>query len=153
MSRNDVGAAVRSGLREAGSGVRHGRQAGEELSRLAFERVEKQLAEYGRSLNDIPELLARKTTGLSRKQLVKQRKHARKQFERQAGQARKQLDTAVSQARTQLASAIEPAPAKRGRWWLWGLVTVAIATAAVATWRSRPDSADSEFNESESANA
>lgn len=146
-----VGSTFGTGLQQARRGIGRGGRAGAELTRQSLARVEQHLAEQGTSLNELPELLARRTTGLSRKQLGKRSKKARKHFDRRARQARKQLETAIHQARTQLSAALEPAPARRTRWWPWLLLAAAgIAVAAMASRQQQapPETMEPEDNTS-----
>lgn len=122
----NVGKAVGSGLKTARHGATRASRAGVTMSKRAAARAERELADRGYNPDELQELLAHKTTGMSRKKLAKR-----------AAKARKKLAKNTSVARKELASVIDPAPRKTRRKWPWLLLGLAGLGAAAAVLLSR----------------
>ncbi|GAA2821784.1 hypothetical protein [Saccharopolyspora taberi] len=122
-----VGRAVGTGLRSARLGACRAGRAGMEMSRQAAALAEHELTNRGIDPDELQERIARRTTGMSRKEL---RKRSRK--------ARKQLAKNAETARRELAARIAPEPKRRRRWPWVLLVLAGIAAAGVALSR-RPE--------------
>ncbi|GAA4865129.1 hypothetical protein [Saccharopolyspora cebuensis] len=141
MSRagESVGKAVGTGVQQARIGTKRAGEVGVALSKQAAARAEQELAERGLSTDELQELLAQKTTGMSRKQLAKRARKARKQWDKKTAKSREQLARNTEAARRELAARIEPAPPKRRKWpWLLLALAALGAVAAVALSR-RPE--------------
>ncbi|QUG99424.1 hypothetical protein HUO13_00160 [Saccharopolyspora erythraea] len=123
----NVGRAVGTGIRSARIGAARAGRAGMAMSKTAAARAEYELANRGIDTDELQELIARKATGMSRKQLAKRRRKARKQFAR---------NTEI--ARRELAGRIAPEPRRRRKWPWVLLVLAGLAAAGVALSR-RPE--------------
>ena len=122
-----VGKAVGTGIRSARIGARRAGRAGVAMSKHAAARAEYELANRGIDTDELQERIARKATGMSRKDLAKRSRKARKQLAKNTEAARKEL-----------AAKIAPEP-KRRRKWPWVLLVLAgIAAAGIALSR-RPE--------------
>lgn len=125
----NVGKAVGTGLQTARHGATHAGRTGIKLSKRARQRAERELAARGYTLDDLQELIAQRTTGMSRKQLAKQTKKTSKKLAKNTRAARKEI-----------ASIIGPAPEKPKRRWPWVLLVFAgLAAAAAVVLSRRPE--------------
>ncbi|WP_346072132.1 hypothetical protein [Saccharopolyspora thermophila] len=132
-----VGRALGTGLRSARLGARRAGAVGMALSRQAAARAEQELASRGISTEELPELIAQRATGMSRRELAKRSRKARRQWERKAARSRKQLAKNAVAARKELAARIDPSLRRRRRRWPWALLVLTGMVVAVAVAFSR----------------
>jgi hypothetical protein len=135
-----VGKAVGTGIRTARHGATRAGKAGVAASKHAAARAEQELADHGIATDELQERLAKKATGMSRKELAKMGKKARKEWEKKAAKSRKQWAKNAKGARKELAARIDPSQHKGRRKWPWVLlVLTGLAAAAAVALSRRPE--------------
>src|SRR5699024_11181602 len=136
--------------------ARRASDVGIAMSKQAAAVADHELAQRGVSTTELQDQLARRTTGMSRKELAKLSRKRRKQWGKRTAQQRKQLARNAHTARKELAARIDPA-ARKHRKWPWFVVTTAalVSIAGVALMLTkRPEeiplgSADDEYPDSD----
>lgn len=143
MSRagENVGKAVGTSVRGARHGAKRASEVGLAVSKQAAARADQELADRGVSTTELQDQLARRTTGMSRRELAKRSRKMRKRWNKRSKQSRKQLSKNTETARKELAARIDPSAGKRRRWpWVvLGTLVLAGGVAVAMTLARQPE--------------
>ncbi|MHA6801807.1 hypothetical protein [Salinifilum ghardaiensis] len=137
----NMGKAVGTGMRTARHGAKRAGHVGLVVSKQAAARADRELAQRGLSTAEIQDQLARRTTGMSRKELAKRSRKMRKEWDKRTKQQRKQLARNTEAARRELAARIDPGKPKH-RTWRWvvlGVLAAACAAGVALLLTRRPE--------------
>ncbi len=137
----NMGKAVGTGMRTARHGAKRAGHVGKAVSKHAAAQADRELAQRGLSIAEIQDQLARRTTGMSRKELGKRSRKMRKDWDKRTKQQRKQLARNTEAARRELAARIDPGKPKHRtwRWVLLGVLAAACAAGAAMLLTRRPE--------------